>query len=420
MSAKNGNRFYLNVESVMSGRGEIFQTPRSKIWQFRSWVTDERKYYGKTLKTTDKSIALQLAEEEVLQLNSSQQLGHSVFGITIRQLCNDWLNEQEDRMKWELIKPSRYASLRQRLGNHIYPYLSEQGEKVNHLTRQSMMSYPSWRRSKVNGEVKDITIQHECSIINNTCKYAFNKSHLQFEKMQLPKNDIKVEEPDRDYFTRDEWKSFYRCFPSFINDGHRDIDKYYRQLIRDFSLVAEHSCSRVGELRQVRWNMIKVVWVDKRMKDGSIQKRDTIEWNIPKNITKTNTNRKFVSRGGKFIERIRRYYPRPITDDGFVFSSYTDDGVIPYKTLMNNWIKLVDYSNVEKEAGKHFVLYSLRHYGITNRIAHGVSPYLVAKMSGTSLHFIESNYEHLQMDIMRNAALQEATLDSNDYSVDDE
>ena len=41
-------------------------------------------------------------------------------------------------------------------------------------------------------------------------------------------------------------------------------------------------------------------------------------------------------------------------------------------------------------------------------------------MSGTSLHFIESNYEHLQMDIMTNAALQEERLGSNDYSVDDD
>ena len=156
------------------------------------------------------------------------------------------------------------------------------------------------------------------------------------------------------------------------------------------------------------------------MIDGSIQPRDTIEWNIPKNITKTNNNRQFVSRGGKYIERIRSYYPRPITDDGFVFSSYINDGAIPYRTLKTNWIKLVDYSNVEKDTGKHFVLYALRHYGITNRISHGVSPYLVAKMSGTSLNFIESNYEHLQMDIMRTAALQEASLDSNDYSVDDD
>ena len=52
----------------MGDRAEMFQTPRSEIWQFRSWITDERKYYGKTLKTKDKQIALKLAEEEVLKL----------------------------------------------------------------------------------------------------------------------------------------------------------------------------------------------------------------------------------------------------------------------------------------------------------------------------------------------------------------
>ena len=164
----------------MGDRAEIFQTPRSNIWQFRSWITDERKYYGKTLKTKDKHIALKLAEEEVSKLNTSQQQGHSVFGVSIKQLADEWLNEQEARMKWELIKQSRYITLKSRLNNHILPYLLTQGEKPNHLTKQSIMSYPSWRRSKVNGEVQDITIEQECGIIKNICKYAFNKSYIPF------------------------------------------------------------------------------------------------------------------------------------------------------------------------------------------------------------------------------------------------
>ena len=47
--------------------------------------------------------------------------------------------------------------------------------------------------------------------------------------------------------------------------------------------------------------MVEVKLVDKRMKDGSIQKRDIIQWNILKNITKINTNLKFVGRDGKYI-----------------------------------------------------------------------------------------------------------------------
>jgi len=75
----------------MGDRGEIFQTPRSEIFQFRSWIPDERRYYTKTLKTKDRRTALQRAEEEALRINSSKKLGHSVFGATIKQLCPDWI-----------------------------------------------------------------------------------------------------------------------------------------------------------------------------------------------------------------------------------------------------------------------------------------------------------------------------------------
>ena len=84
-----------------------------------------------------------------------------------------------------------------------------------------------------------------------------------------------------------------------------------------------------------------------------------------------------------------------------------------------HWKKLIEFSGIAETSGKNFVIYALRHYGITNRLRHGVSPYLVAKMSGTSLHFIEKHYEHLEMDIMRQSALMETHINSEDDFLDD-
>lgn len=420
ITMKKANAFYLNLERIMSGRGEIFTTPRSDIYQFRSWISDERKYYGKSLKTRDKQTALRKAEEEVLNITFSQTRGHSVFGITIKQLCKDWLREQKTRVSYGLIKDTRYKILEYRLNRWINPYLSSVAEKVNLLTRQSMMDYPMWRRNQVNGSVpKNITIKQECGIINSICKYAFNKSYIAFERMEYPKNDVKIEPSNRDWFSREEWKQFYRTFSSFVNDSKNDRDKYYRQLIRDFVLISANSCSRLGELRQVKWKNLSNRWIDKKMSDGSIQQRDIIEWNIPKEITKTNTSRKFVSRGGKYIERIRSYYQNEITGNAYVFCRYDSDSPITYERLLLYWRKLIEFSGIAETSGKNFVIYALRHYGITNRLRHGVSPYLVAKMSGTSLHFIEKHYEHLEMDIMRQSALMETHIDSEDDFLDD-
>ena len=417
---KKSNTFYLNVQSVMSGRGEIFTTARSDYYQFRSWVNDERKYYSKSLKTKDKIEALQKGEEEVLKMSSILNAGHSVFGITIKQLCRDWLEEQEQRVGYGLITKHRYEVIKSRVNKWILPYLFSITEKVNLLTKQSMMDYPMWRRNQVNGSVpKSITIKQECAIINQVVKYAFQKSYIAFEKMELPKNDMKVEPPKRDWFSREEYKSFYKTFTSYIADSNDEKDKYYRNLIRDFVLVNANGCNRVGELRKVKWNMISNKWVDKKMSDGSIQQRDIIEWSIPKEITKTNTSRKFVSRGGKYIERIRSYYQNEITGNAYVFCGYKSDEPLTKNTLEYHWKKLIEFSGIEKTSGKNFVIYALRHYGITNRLRHGVSPYLVAKMSGTSLHFIEKHYEHLEMDIMRQSALMETHIDSEDDFLDD-
>ena len=237
--------------------------------------------------------------------------------------------------------------------------------------------------------------------------------------MEHPKHEIKVGKPHRDWFNKDEWELFYKCFPSFIKDSGNDKDRYYRKLIRDFVLIAANSCCRVGELRQLEWNMVSSLWVNKTERDGSIGKRDFIEFDIPARITKTNTSRQFVTRGGKYLERIEFYYPHDITDNGFVFSHYNNNEAITYRTLAIYWKKLVDYSGIEQKTGKHYVLYSLRHYGITHRLANGVDTYIVAKGSGTSLHFIEKHYEHLELQISRNAALQEAGIGINDPSIDD-
>ena len=92
---KKSNTFYLNVQSVMSGRGEIFTTARSDYYQFRSWVNDERKYYSKSLKTKDKIEALQKGEEEVNQINTAAEIEH-ILKIQVEPPSNNSNSGQND------------------------------------------------------------------------------------------------------------------------------------------------------------------------------------------------------------------------------------------------------------------------------------------------------------------------------------
>ena len=51
-----------------------------------------------------------------------------------------------------------------------------------------------------------------------------------------------------------------------------------------------------------------------------------------------------------------------------------------------------------------------------SRIPH----YEVAKMAGTSVRYIERNYNHMDMDRMRDNALKTFKLDANGYRLKDE
>ena len=80
--------------------------------------------------------------------------------------------------------------------------------------------------------------------MNMIFKYAFQKSYIAFERMEIQKNDVKVEPPNRGWFSREEYKRFYKTFTSYVNESKSDKDRYYRNLIRDFVLVNANVCNR--------------------------------------------------------------------------------------------------------------------------------------------------------------------------------
>ena len=61
----------------------IFITPYSGgKYYFRMWVSAEGKYYKKSLRTTDKNLAVELAEQEILGIITKVNSGYKVFGLS--------------------------------------------------------------------------------------------------------------------------------------------------------------------------------------------------------------------------------------------------------------------------------------------------------------------------------------------------
>ena len=71
------NRPNSKVE-VFGGKANIKQN-KFGVWQFRMWISSEKKYFEKSLRTKKKTDAVDLAEELYIQLHNELANGKTLF-----------------------------------------------------------------------------------------------------------------------------------------------------------------------------------------------------------------------------------------------------------------------------------------------------------------------------------------------------
>ena len=177
-------------------------------------------------------------------------------------------------------------------------------------------------------------------------------------------------------------------------------------MIRDFILIKSNAFPRFGELIQMKWEMTQIV----DYKGEKILKLD-----LPAHICKNRKRRTVIAKGGRYLERIKEYSEFTEPDD-FVFSHPTKRKVLSKPVMYKYWKEVMEYSGLDK-LDKKLTYYSLRHFGITARLMAKVPVYEVSKIAGTSVRFIETHYEHLDMGMLLDTALKSFTIDENGFAV---
>ena len=76
----------------------------------------------------------------------------------------------------------------------------------------------------------------------------------------------------------------------------------------------------------------------------------------------------------------------------------------------------MEFSGLDK-LEKKLSYYSLRHFGITQRLIAEVPVYNVSKMAGTNVQFIEQHYEHMDMKKLKKDALKSFYYDENGFDI---
>lgn len=375
---------------------------RGEYWQFRMWLNSENKYARKSLRTRNKTTAIEKAKEAYVEIYANSMNGKKYFSITTKQGVEIYLKERQKDVASKLIVSERLATIK----THLQHWLSFIGKdtKLKELHRNDCEDYFNERRRKSNNNVKQVTIQNEQSTINACIKYLFkqNETYIDtFDFKKLPKLDKNNEAIRRATLTNEEYANVCRAMRSYCAKKKNKLDDselLIRQIVRHYILIAANSGLRVGEQMQLRWSDVKL---EQHLHSGRM--RTLARINIRANTSKVRNSRNFLCRGGEYFKRLARIVGARNADD-LIFS-------VNGKEQLSDRARLYHFSQIIKSAHianleeRSIVPYSLRHFMITQRIMSGLRADQIKDMCGTSAKEIEDTYYHLNEQMRLTNAL---------------
>ena len=192
----------------------------------------------------------------MLGILSKINTGHRVFGLSFGDMCEDWLQHQQDRVDTDRITKGCLDTLKTQVRRWIVPYIGKR-EKVGSLDRNSFYDYGMFRRKQTGNQVEDVTIRNEYTTINAIARWAYRHGIIPFEKFNV--EGIRIREmPRRDTFTPEEYKLFYTRMREWVKGAEDGHEIYYRSVIQNFILLKSNTFCRFGELRLLNWHMVKL------------------------------------------------------------------------------------------------------------------------------------------------------------------
>ena len=114
------------------------------------------------------------------------------------------------------------------------------------------------------GTVKNLTVQHEQSTINQCVRWLHKRGETEidgFEFRKLPRVDRGNEAVRRATLTGEEYEKLCTAMQVYCigkNGGLDTAERLQRQLVQHYVLVAATSGLRVGEQLQLRWSDVEI------------------------------------------------------------------------------------------------------------------------------------------------------------------
>lgn len=389
---KDNSHKIVDEFEILDGEVKLIRTTKSgQFWTMSCWLREEKKCYRRSLRTKNRDEAAELAREKFFQLKYDIKHGNRIFTKTAEELVQDFIRHKTSEADGGLITTGRVETITISLNRWFLRHVGP-SKKIDKITRHDFKDYYAWRR-KQSPEVRNSTLINERALISSLFKYGLSHGYLKFEQTPIfPRLSIKKADVERrDELTLEEWQQMFRSFVRWIKNSKDEKEKEQRIFIKDFLVIKANTGLRYGELRKLKWSMVKTYRANKTGQHMHV------EVAVPPD-TKTGA-RTVIGQRGDVFDRIKKHSKFTKPNDWIFVDNETGEP-IHKKVYYKQWPLLLKECGLA-ESSKKLTYYSLRHTYITMRLVAGTNIFFLAKNVGTSVRMIENHYEHVKTDAMK-------------------
>ncbi|MGB2401667.1 MAG: hypothetical protein ACPH7H_07710, partial [Porticoccaceae bacterium] len=185
-------------------RVELYLMGRSgDKYQVRIWLENERKYLRRSTKTSDLDSARSKAREIYLKVYSDIASGKKIFGITLGELVEKFIEYRREDVINGRITAGRLGTIESQCRALLR--IKRPTLKVSELHKNSFYEWFNMRK-KDNPSVTVVTVRNEQATINQLFRYAYRNGYSHIPKMEF--RELKISRGDigrRDTFTDKEY-----------------------------------------------------------------------------------------------------------------------------------------------------------------------------------------------------------------------
>ena len=393
-SPKYPRRYKTEEFTLFEGDVRLYRVNASgDIWQFSTWISEEKKYFRKSLRTKDRELAQERARELFYEIQGKIRVGEKLFDITIREVVDQFLEEQQKRVRVGDtgggkigITEGRFSTIRTQSNRHLVPFLGEKTKLQDIDGNQFRNSYTQWRKKR-SPNVTDVTIINERATIGSVFRFAFDKQWIR--QNQLPRwEEMKKNVRSRDALELDEWREVYTYLRTWTKNDTEDHVIFQKNMVREFILILANTGLRFGELRHLRWGNVRLF--TEKDENG----RDEVKSRIDVEISKTGRRQDVIGMRGDLFQRLKKH--TEFTDAGdYIFADPKTGEMLNKKIYYRHWDEIIRNTSLKSKHPKP-TFYCLRHTYATFRLMEDVPVFDIAENMGTSVKFIEEHYGHVK------------------------